>query len=104
VLFLIDATVRDCNVYNRYKITGSSTLIKAFGKACASSRDFSVDALLADQCFFYEGAHIEELIEAIANGSVNKDSVHAMETRHAGKPVLSREAQRERLVSALRKV
>ena len=104
VLFLIDATVRDCAVYNRYKITGSSTLIKGFGKACASSRDFRVDASLVDQCFFYAGDRVEELFEAIADGRINRSTVSGLAARASDKALFTREAQRDRLVRALKTV
>jgi glycosyltransferase involved in cell wall biosynthesis len=104
VLFLIDATVRDCAVYNRYKITGASTLIKGFGKACASSRDFRVDASLVDQCCFYESDRVEELFEAIADGRINPRTVRGLEAHATGKPLFSREAQRDRLLRALKTV
>jgi hypothetical protein len=104
VLFLVDSSVRDCAVYNRYKITGSSTLIKGFRKACAASRDFQIDEILADKCFYYDGSHIEELFDALANGSINREAVRKMEARYDGMTILSREEQKKRLVGALKRV
>jgi hypothetical protein len=101
VLFLIDASVRDCDVYNHLKITGSSTLIKGFRKVCAVSRDFRVDALLADKCLFYEGAQLERLFEDIASGRVNREAIRALETRYERDAILTAGAQRARLVAAL---
>lgn len=101
VLFLIDASVRDCDVYNRLKITGSSTLIKGFRKVCAASRDFRVDASLADKCLFYEGTHLEQLFDDIASGRVSRKAIKALEARYDRDVHLTAEAQRQRLVSAL---
>jgi len=104
VLFLIDATVRDCAAYNRCKITGSSTLIKGFRKACAASRDFKLDEILEDKCFLYDGSHVEELFESIANGSIDKAAVREREARYEGNLLLTREEQKARLVRALKGV
>ncbi len=104
VMFLVDSTVPDCTFYNRYKISGTSTLIKGFQKACAASRDFRLDALLADECFFYDGSHVEQIFESIATGSINKKAVRGMEAQYAGKRCLSREEQKARLVRGLRRI
>jgi glycosyltransferase involved in cell wall biosynthesis len=104
VLFLIDSSVRDCDIYNRYKITGSSTLIKGFKKVCASSRDFRVDASLADKCIYYDGAQLEQVFSQIESGVINRDGLCAMESRYAGDAYLQKEQQQARLVSALRRL
>jgi hypothetical protein len=104
VLFLIDASVRDCDVYNRYKITGSSTLIKGFKKVCASSRDFRVDATLTDTCVYYDGAQVEQLFAQIESGQITRDLIRAMEARYAGAEYLQKGRQQARLVGALRRL
>jgi glycosyltransferase involved in cell wall biosynthesis len=63
VLFLVDNEVGNARHYNRYKISGTSTLIKAFRKACACSTDFPVDDSLADKSFYYEGSDIGSLLK-----------------------------------------
>ena len=104
VMFLIDSTVRHCNEYNRYKISGASTLIKAFRKACAASRDFRIDATLADKCFFYDGSRVEQFFQSIANGTITKATVRMIEARFGTVGVLSREIQKSRLLDALKRV
>lgn len=102
VLFLIDASVRDCEVYNRYKITGSSTLIKGFQKVCASSKDFCVDGVLTDKCFFYDDDHVEQLFNMIENGVITKAVVRQMESRYAGNTLLYHNVQKKRLIESLK--
>jgi glycosyltransferase involved in cell wall biosynthesis len=104
VLFLIDRTVDNYKTYNRYKLSGSSCLIKGLRKVCASSRDFPIDAVLADKCFYYDGAQVEQLFEMIVNGSIDKTFVREMESRFAAEPTLSRDYQKSRLVSALKRI
>ncbi len=103
VMFLIDATVPNCKLYNHYKISGTSLLIKGFQKVCAASRDFRVDAILADKCFFYDGAQVEQLFESIEDGSINKATVRAMEASYENAGIFSREQQKARLVGGLQR-
>jgi len=103
VLFLIDSTSSYRQTYNRYKISGSSNLIKGFRKVCASSRDFPVESILRDKCFFYDGAQLEQLFEAIADGYITREVVREKEARYTGLDILSREEQQSRLLSGLRR-
>jgi glycosyltransferase involved in cell wall biosynthesis len=103
VLFLIDNSVPNGQFYNRYKISGTSCLVKGFRKACACSRDFPVDAVLADKCFFYDGAHVEQLFEGIANGTITKAAIRKMESLYADATILSRDYQKTRLLSAIQR-
>ena len=104
VLFLIDAAVPNCNVYNRYKVSGTSTLVKGFHKVCAASRNFHIDAVLADKCFYYDGSHVEQLFENVENGSINKAVVREMQARYAAASVLHRDYQKARLLDALKRI
>ena len=104
VMFLIDATVRNYDLYNRYKISGTATLAKGFQKICAASRDFPVDATLVDKCFFYDGSHVEQIFEQIEDGSINKTLIRKMEAGYANQGILSREVQKARLLGALRRI
>jgi hypothetical protein len=104
VMFLIDSTVRDCALYNRYKISATSTLVKGFRKACAASRDFRLDATLADKCFLYDGSRVEQVFEAIADGTITKAAVRKIEAGYADQRLLSREEQQARLVLALKRI
>ncbi len=103
VLFLVDASVDDCARYNRTKITGSSTLVKAFRRASIASNDFRLDAVLADACVRHDGDRIDDVFEAIASGRLTRADARAMERTHDANPALSREAQKTRLAAALRR-
>jgi hypothetical protein len=104
VLFLIDDSVPNSKFYNRYKISGTSSLVKGFHKVSAVSRDFPIDAVLADKCFYYDGLHLEQIFEAIENGSISKPLVREMEARYASADALSREQQKTRLLAALKRI
>ncbi len=104
VLFLIDSTVKDCAIYNRYKISGSSTMIKCFKKVSASSHDFKVDGLLADKCIYYPGDHVEKLFEAIERGDIDKSKIRRMEAGFDSLRIFSREEQKRRLLAALNRI
>jgi hypothetical protein len=102
VLFLIDAGVQNHKHYNRYKITGSSSLAKAYRKACASSTDFPMDGSLADKCFYYDGCNVQELNHQVRAGQISAGSVKAKAARYAGNRLFDLETQRQRLTSAVR--
>jgi hypothetical protein len=104
VMFLIDSTVRYSSSYNRYKISGTSTLVKSFRKACAASRDFRLDAALTDKCFWYDGARIEQIFQGIADGSITAAAARQIEARYANLRLLSREEQQARLLGALERL
>lgn len=102
VLFLIDSQVTGHNLYNRYKVTGTSVMLKAFHKVGASSDEFPVDKLLADTTYFYPGQDLGVLFKQIALGEIGKDQIRAREARYKDKSLLTFENQQTRLLSALR--
>lgn len=75
VLFLIDSSVSNAQFYNRYKITGTSVLMKAFNKAAACSTEFLVDEILAGRCFYYEGADLQSLLASINEGRLSSGDI-----------------------------
>jgi len=104
VLFLIDHSVRHARVYNLYKISGTSTLMKAFRKAGASSSEFQIDTSLADKCFYYSGADIDSLLRALSDGSVTRDDIQKKTATYEGQRLFSFEEQQARLVSMIQRV
>lgn len=103
ILFLIDSSVPSVKTYNYYGVSGTSTLIKGFRKACASSRDFKVDATLLDKCFLYDGDHVEQLFQQIADGKITKSIVRTLEAKYQDMPLFSRQLQKQRLLSILKR-
>jgi hypothetical protein len=101
VLFLIDRTVKNSKHYNRYKITGTSTLLKAFKKAGASSSDFPVDDTLGDKCFYYPGSDVGGFLRQISEGTITKDDIRKRTAAYEGQTVFSFAEQQGRLVSAI---
>ena len=99
VLFLIDASVGNFDQYNRYKISGTSTLAKAFGKAVACSTEFTVDEMLADRCFYYEGADLKSLLTLINEGKLTAGDIEDKVLSSAGSAVPTFDDQRDHLVS-----
>ncbi|MEI7935617.1 MAG: hypothetical protein WCK27_02910 [Verrucomicrobiota bacterium] len=104
VLFLIDREVRNTKHYNHYKISGTSTLMKGFRKAGASSTDFPVDSSLADKCFYYPGGDIGRLLSQIRDGNVAADDVRRRIATYEGKSLFSFSEQQARLVSIVQRV
>ncbi len=101
VMFLIDNNIEYADYYNRYKITGTSTLLKAFKKAGISSTDFAVDSSLADKCFYYQGADVGAILKQVASGAITPDQVRDKTALYEGEELFSFEYQRERLLSTL---
>ncbi len=104
VLFLIDGEVRNAKHYNKYKISGTSTLMKAFKKAGAASTDFAVDDSLADKCFQYPGSDIGSLLRLIAAGGITAEQVYAKEALYRADGEFSFAHQQERLLSLVQRV
>jgi hypothetical protein len=101
VLFLIDGSVGNSQLYNRYKISGTSTLMKAFKTAGACSTEFLVDESLADRCFFYEGADVQSLLTLINEGKLTRADI-ATKLLSAAEPAnMGLEDQRARLVGLI---
>ena len=101
VLFLVDGSVRACASYNRYKISGSSTLVKSFRKVCAASRDFKLDEVLEERSVRYDGRAVEEVFEAIGTGVLNKEAVRELEQTYSVSGIPSREEESRRFASLL---
>jgi hypothetical protein len=104
VLFLVDNEVGNARHYNRYKISGTSTLIKAFRKACACSTDFPVDDSLADKSFYYEGSDIGSLLKRIADGTIRSGDVRQKTARYGDQTLFSLPHQRAGLVALVNEV
>lgn len=103
VLFLIDDSVANACHYNRYKISGTSTLMKAFPKAGASSTDFALDDALKPRCYFYEGRNVQSLLEQIARGEITGETIQAKLEANASVPEYSFQRQRAMLVEMIEK-
>jgi glycosyltransferase involved in cell wall biosynthesis len=104
VMFLIDNSVGYAGFYNKYKITGTSTLMKAFKKAGLSSTDFPVDASLADKCFYYQGANIGSVLSQVAAGAISPGQVRDKTALYEEESLFSFKYQQERLLSVLHRV
>lgn len=102
VLFLIDDTTTERKRYNQYTVSCTSIWVRAFRKACASSREFPLERELRDKCIFYDGSHVEQLFEAIERGSVSRDTLKEIEARYSMDVSLFRREQKKRLVQALK--
>ena len=98
VLFLIDGSVSNSQFYNRHKISGTSTLMKAFENVAACSTEFLVDESLADRCFFYEGADLQSLLTLINEGKLTRSDIAARLLSAAEPSGMSFEDQRTKLV------
>jgi hypothetical protein len=73
--FLIDRTVPNSEHYNRTKISGTSSILKAFRKPALSSTDFEVDRAWNDATFYYPEDHIENFLTAVARGEITKVTI-----------------------------
>ncbi|HRY50715.1 MAG TPA: hypothetical protein P5186_21915 [Candidatus Paceibacterota bacterium] len=104
VLFLIDDTVRSVRHYNRYKISGTSTLIKAFNKVAVSSTDFPVDDSLRGRCFFYDRTGVKSFLERINKGDLTKTDIQNKLSASKDESRFSFEQEQARLVSMIRGV
>ncbi|MCX6917272.1 MAG: hypothetical protein NT167_30250 [Verrucomicrobia bacterium] len=104
VLFLIDREVGNMKHYNHYKISGTSTLMKGFRKAGASSTDFPVDSSLADKCFYYPGGDIGRMLSQINDGSITAADARRRMAAYEGQSLFSFSAQQARLVSIIQRV
>lgn len=104
VLFLIDGEVKNSKYYNKYKISGTSTLMKAFKKAGVSSTDFSVDESLFGRCFFYSGTDIKSFLDMIDHGKINIMDIRKKVETCKGGMEFSFEQQQARLFSMIQRV
>ncbi len=66
VCFLIDRSVANSERYNRFKISGTSSLAKAFRKCALASTDFPIDRTLARATVYYDRDEIGPALERIA--------------------------------------
>ena len=103
VLFLIDDSVANAGHYNRYKISGTSTLMKAFPKAGASSTDFILDDALKPRCYFYSGQNVQGLLEQIARGEITRETIQAKLETTAAIPEYSFQRQQALLMEMIEK-
>jgi hypothetical protein len=104
VLFLVDRETANIALYNCYKITGTSSLVKAFRKVGATSSDFKIDESLADKCFVYSGTEIQSLLHQISDGKISATEVEAKRRRYESDALFSFAVQQAHLVSFLEKV
>jgi len=104
VLFLIDSQVAYAAQYNRYKISGTSTLMKAFKKVGCTSTDFKSDETLADVCWTYEGSRIEHFLSRILDGSLTPQKLRQKATAYEGIRELTFDRQQNRLVTLIERV
>lgn len=104
VLFLIDDSVANARHYNRYKISGTSTLLKAFPKVCASSTDFDLDDTLQAGSYFYDGQDIQGLLERIAQGKITHSTIQAKLAATPPAAEFSFERQQAKLIEMIEKV
>jgi hypothetical protein len=73
--FLVDRNIENIEHYNRTKISGVSSILKAFPKPALCSTDFKVDAAWKEASFYYPGDRIEEFLIAVARGEITKASI-----------------------------
>jgi hypothetical protein len=74
IAFLVDKNIGDnCQLYNRYKASGTSVLCLSFGIPCIVSSDFSIDSSLKDRSIVYPGSNIHKIFADILNGGLTKD-------------------------------
>jgi glycosyltransferase involved in cell wall biosynthesis len=104
VLFLIDGDVRYARHYNQYKISGTSTLMKAFRMAGATSTDFNVDDSLRDACFSYPGTDMGSLLRQIADRTITRDDIKRKTGLYDDRPDFLFSTQEARLVSIVKRV
>ena len=104
VLFLIDNAVSNSRYYNKYKISGTSTLVKAFKKAGLSSTDFNVDSTLVDRCFYYKGTDIKSFLNRINNEELTKIDIQNKIAAMHENAEFTFEKQKERLVSMINRM
>lgn len=104
MLFLIDRGVNNSRHYNRYKISGTSTLMKAFRKAGASSTDFTVDESLRDACFSYPGTDVGCLLRQIADRAITAKDIRRKTVAYGQQLEFSFPKQEARLVAIVRRV
>lgn len=102
VLFLIDRDVENAEYYNKYKISGTSSLLKAFRKVGVASSDFPIDRTLLDTVFTYPGTDIGAFLRGLSQGQVGRERLAEMERRYADKRVLDFATQQRLLAEALR--
>ncbi len=101
VLFLIDHQVTYAEQYNRYKISGTSTLMKAFKKAGCTSTDFHVDDSLAAKCFTYPGTDIGRFLEQISEGRITRCLLQEKAAAYADDEQFSFQRQKTRFLSVI---
>lgn len=101
VFFLIDSNVHNFRYYNKYKVSGTSVLLKTFRKVGVSSDEFLVDRSLQNTVFYYHGADVGEILKKIARGEITKAMIAEMERRYSDVRLLSFETQQRQLIAAL---
>jgi glycosyltransferase involved in cell wall biosynthesis len=102
VFFLIDSDVENYQYYNKYKVSGTSVLLKTFRRVGVSSDDFPIDRTLKETVLYYHGTDVGSVLEKIVRGEITHAQVAEMERRYAGIDLLSYETQRRQLIAALK--
>ncbi len=101
VFFLIDSEVDNFQYYNKYKVSGTSVLLKTFRKIGVSSDDFHIDRTLKDTVFHYHGTDVYSVLERILHGEIKKTYIAEMEKRYDEIDLLSFETQQRQLIVSL---
>jgi glycosyltransferase involved in cell wall biosynthesis len=101
VLFLIDNTVPNARYYNRFKISGTSILMKIFKKVGVSSTDFIMDESLISRCFFYDKTDIKGFLVRLNNGSISDADILAKVANLSDESEYSFERQQSKLISII---
>jgi hypothetical protein len=102
VFFLIDSAVENYQYYNKYKVSGTSVLLKTFRRVGVSSDDFLIDRTLKDTVLYYRGTDVGSVLEKLVCGEITHAQIAELERRYAAIDLLSYETQRRRLIAALR--
>jgi hypothetical protein len=101
VFFLIDSEVPNFQYYNKYKVSGTSVLLKTFRKVGISSDDFPVDRSLQNTVLYYQGTDVGAILKEVARGAITKKQIQEMEKKYAEESLISFETQQQQLIRAL---
>jgi len=102
VFFLIDSEVENYQYYNKYKVSGTSVLLKTFHKVGVSSDDFPMDQTLRDTVLFYPGTDVESILLRLIRNEITHEQIAEIEKRYASIDLFSYETQRRQLIAALK--
>jgi glycosyltransferase involved in cell wall biosynthesis len=101
VFFLIDSDVENYQYYNKYKVSGTSVLLKTFRRIGVSSDDFQVDRTLKETMLYYRSTDVGSVLEKLVRGEITHAQIAELERRYASIDLLSYNTQRRQLITAL---